>query len=124
MTAAIQIPTALNALAMARATIRDPGATDDQICAACETLMLHGDWMDYELAVQVRIAMQHGLPLIAPQSGINAAQMQQDIRAEQRRQRRLLFCLAVIAVVSFSALAWAAPIGRLAEWQHQQERAQ
>ncbi|PWE48449.1 hypothetical protein DEM26_18040 [Thioclava sp. NG1] len=66
-----------------------------------------------------------GLGRMAPAYEIrNEPLMQQDIRAEQRRQRRLLFCLAVLAVVSFSALAWADPIGRLAEWQHQQEQSQ
>ena len=108
MTAAIQIPTALNALTLARTTIRDPRATDDQICAACETLMLHGDWLDYELATQVRIAMQHGLPLIAPQSDMNERAMRLDRAKSALRVVRRAIPYLVAAAVVVVALAAAA----------------
>ncbi len=108
MTAAIQIPTALNALTLARTTIRDPRATDDQISAACETLMLHGDWLDYELAVQVRIAMQHGLPMIAPQSDLNERAMRLDSAKSALRVMRRAIPYLVAAAVVVVALAAAA----------------
>lgn len=111
MTSAIQIPTALNALALARTTIRDPDATEDQISAACETLMLHGDWLDYEMAAQVRIAMQHGLPLIAPQSGVNERAMRIDSAKSALRvvRRAIPYLVAAAVVVVAMAAAAQAP---------------
>ena len=111
MTAAIQIPTELNALTLARATIRDPDATDYQLSAACETLMLLGDWMDYECAHQVRIAMREGLPLITPQSSVNEIAMRHDtaIAALDMMRRAAPYLLAAAVIVVAMAAAAQAP---------------